>query len=184
MPKQCYHEAFDEELGVHTDGVVLLTSVTSKNFSQGFRYEPCSPEQCNWAIENAGIDPKDFSFIDIGCGKGRALIIASQHNFADLTGVDYSQKLCDIARANLEKLRVSARIICQDALRFEVPARDVFVFLFNPFRPAVLQKVLDNLHSARRVVIAYGGPGREILEANEWLRPFGAMRETALFRNF
>jgi SAM-dependent methyltransferase len=46
------------------------------------------------AIERSGVDPEQFCFLDIGCGKGRALIIATEYGFKDLIGVDYSAKLC------------------------------------------------------------------------------------------
>src|SRR5262249_29153352 len=100
---QTCREPFDERFGVQTSGVVWLTNLRSRNFPYGVRYEPCFPASCNWAIEHAGINPREFSFIDIGSGKGRALIIASQHKFAELTGVDYSPRLCKIAKANLQK---------------------------------------------------------------------------------
>jgi SAM-dependent methyltransferase len=184
MLTQSYHEPFDDDLGVNTSGVVLLTNVRSKNFTHGFRYEPCSPTQVRWAIDHSGVDPKEFSYIDIGCGKGRALIIASQYHFAELTGVDYSSKLCKIASANLHKLQIQARIVCQDAVQFQIPERDVFIFLFNPFDAVVLRKVLSNLQAAKRVVVVYAGPGRGVVEEQAWLQPFGSLRETALFRNF
>jgi len=53
-------------------GIVWLTNLRHKNFFHGIRYEPCSPKNCEWAIENAGIDPKEFSFIDMGCGAARS----------------------------------------------------------------------------------------------------------------
>jgi len=185
LPKpQINSEPFDEALGVQTGGVVWLTNMNNKHFAHGIRYEPCSPTKCNWAIENSGIDPKEFSFIDIGAGKGRPLIIASQHDFAELIGVEYSPKLCRIARANLQRLQVLARIVCQDAVEFQIPDRDVFLFFYCPFGPKVLRKVLGNLRGAKRVVVTYMGAGQETLSEHPWLKPFASMGDTAVFRNF
>lgn len=156
-------ERFDEDLGVRTSGIVWLTNFHSKNFHQGIRYEPCSPAKCRWGIENSGIDSGEFCFIDVGCGKGRPLIIAHQYNFAELIGVDYSPKLCGIARANLQQLNIPARVVCQDAAQYQFPDRDVFVFFYHPFGSMVLHKVLENLPIAKRVVVCYQGAGRKVV---------------------
>ncbi len=132
LPKpQSSREPFDEALGVETSGVVWLTNLRNKNFVHGIRYEPCSPLKCRWAIENSGIDPKEFSFVDIGSGKGRALIVASEYVFAKVAGVEYSSKLCKIAAANLQKLGISAQVVCRDAVDFNFPDTDIFVFFYN-----------------------------------------------------
>jgi hypothetical protein len=181
---QTHREPFDEALGVKTSGVVWLTNVWSENSSHGVRYEPCSAAKCNWLIENAGITPKEFAFVDVGCGKVRPLIIASQHNFAELIGVDYSPKLCKIATDNMQKLGVSARIICQDASLFQFPERDVFVFFYHPFDSTILDKVLANLHSTKRIAVAYEGKGRHDVAKHTWLKPFTSHDDTIVYRNF
>ena len=43
--------------------------------------------------------------MDLGCGKGRVLMLAVEYGFARVTGVDYSASLCEIARRNLDVLR-------------------------------------------------------------------------------
>lgn len=185
FPKgQTHREPFDEILGVKTSGVVWLTGVRTENSLHGVRYEPCSVTKCNWLIENAGIDPKEFAFVDVGCGKGRPLIIASQHNFAELIGVDYSPKLCEIARANMRKVGVPAQIICEDASLFTFPERDIFAFFYHPFDSVILDKVLVNLHSAKRIVVAYQGKGRDDVARHDWLKRFAADGDTTIYRNF
>lgn len=184
FPKPHAWEPFDETFHVRTSGIVWCTSLRSENFIDGTRYEPCSPGGCEWAIANCGIDPQELAFIDIGCGKGRPLIIASQHNFAQLIGIDYSSKLCKIATANLKKLNISASIICTDAARFEFPERDIFAFFYHPFGPRVLNTVLDHLRCAKRIVVAYQGSGRDAVHEHTWLKSMGVMGDTELFRNF
>jgi SAM-dependent methyltransferase len=185
FPKgQTYRDQFDESLGVNTSGVVWLTSFQTENSSRGTRYEPCSPAKCNWLMENAGINPKEFVFVDIGCGKGRPLIIASEHDFAALIGIEHSAKLCKVAKANMRKLHISAEIICGDAASFQFPHKDVFAFLYHPFDSAVLDKVLHNLRSTKRVVVAYEGKGREHVAKHIWLKQFAATDDTIVYRNF
>jgi predicted RNA methylase len=44
----------------------------------------------------------ETTFVDIGSGKGRALIIAAEYAFKRIIGVEYSPSLATICRRNLE----------------------------------------------------------------------------------
>src|SRR5688572_3346622 len=46
--------------------------------------------------------PRDCNFLDIGSGKGRVLLIASQYGFRKIVGIEFSPELCAIARKNVE----------------------------------------------------------------------------------
>lgn len=166
----------DQEYGVETTKLVWLTNPFAKNFGHGFRYQACNPESCKWAIGAAGIDTSKFFFVDMGCGKGRPLIIASRFEFPQLIGVDYSQSLCRSAARNLKICAVPESrfsILNIDAVEFQFPDQNLFVYFFNPFDAEILSKVLQNLEAVAhkfRVVVAFEGPNREILEKFRWLR--------------
>ncbi|MDR3764319.1 MAG: class I SAM-dependent methyltransferase [Acidobacteriota bacterium] len=114
------------------------------------------------------IDCKAFTFIDLGSGKGRALLLAARYPFARVVGVEVQPHLESIARANLEKIRGGMRCavtesICADAREYEFPAGGILLYLFNPFPDYVLATVLDKLReSARRsprpVLVVYSAP--------------------------
>jgi SAM-dependent methyltransferase len=115
--------------GTNTSGVVWLTCPESENFTGGIRYEPCDEGLCRWVIENSGICPGEFSFVDIGCGKGRALILASQYHFRNLLGVEYSAHLCQAAEENVRHCGIeNCRITCPDATAFSYPSTSTFAF--------------------------------------------------------
>ena len=101
LPRPGRKDSFDTRHGTDTSGVVWLTCPKSTHFAGGIRYEPCDESLCEWAIKNADISPEEFSFIDIGCGKGRPLIIASRFGFKRLVGVEYSRRLSRAAEKNL-----------------------------------------------------------------------------------
>ena len=42
-------------------------------------------------------------FLDIGCGKGRAICVAAYCGFKKVTGIDFSKKFCEIAEENFIK---------------------------------------------------------------------------------
>jgi len=45
---------------------------------------------------------KDFVFVDLGCGKGKPLLVASRFPFKRIVGVDISESAVAIARSNIE----------------------------------------------------------------------------------
>jgi SAM-dependent methyltransferase len=113
--------------------------------------------------------PQDATFIDIGCGKGAALLLALDYGFRSLVGIELNGRLVPIARANLAtyaaRRGIDYRADVQevDATRFRFPTEPSVVFLFNPFGAETLREVLDNLEASlertpRDVVVAYMNP--------------------------
>ncbi len=103
----------------------------------------------------------DFSkdiFLDYGCGKGRALILAIENKMARAEGVELSPELVQVAQGNIanylsRKPQSSAvnssslQVHLGNALEFD-PADDVSIFFFfNPFGPEILEPVLRRLTS-------------------------------------
>jgi SAM-dependent methyltransferase len=162
---------FDIAFGSDTRGVIentALTDVVSPNLARGIRYEPTRALPLQQVLRAAHI-PTDGTFVDLGCGKGRALMVAVLSGFAHVTGVDYSPALCRIAEHNLETLRrrtqrpFTASIIHRDAADYAFDARDTVLYLFNPFDAVVLAAVVAHLERSlaqhpRTVWIVYHNP--------------------------
>lgn len=97
-------------------------------------------------------------FVDVGAGKGKACIYASQH-FAKVIGVEYSAGLLREATANcIRSGRRNITLLLADACEYDLPAHACLVFLFNPFDAVVLRQFvrrnLERLH-AHGSIIAY-----------------------------
>jgi SAM-dependent methyltransferase len=187
FPQSARRFVFDKERGTKTDGVVWLTNPWSSNFPGGVRYEPCPPPLCKWAIDNAGIDPKEFCFLDVGCGKGRPLIVASDYPFQRLIGLDYSKKLCGIARENLIRCGVrNADVVCADATQFAYPSMNTFAFFYHPFSDeSILNLTLSRIRGStagHRLVVAYVGGGRSSVAKQDWLKKYQENANVMLFR--
>jgi len=131
------NDDFDLKHGVSTDGDIPLwkLAIDSRNWTDGVFYRPVAIDQFNRAMSHLPITPSDYVFIDLGCGKGRALILAAQHGFKCIIGVEFSHELCDIARANFKQVRpdMGALIACQDAREFVFPDAPAVVFMYDPF---------------------------------------------------
>lgn len=112
---------------------------------------------------------ESFTFIDLGCGKGRPLLVASEFPFRDLVGVELSPELAADARANADILkrrfpeRSPLRIEVADASTFPFPAGNLVVYLYNPFGEEVILKVVAGIEAAiaaerRSLYVVYYNP--------------------------
>jgi SAM-dependent methyltransferase len=91
---------------------------------------------------------EDYTFVDLGCGKGRAVLLASEFGFREAVGVELNAGLVEIARANAEmwtaagKARSPIRIEYGDAAAVQWPNGPCLVYLYNPFAEPVMRAVV------------------------------------------
>lgn len=107
-------------------------------------------------------------FLDIGCGKGRAMCVAAAHGCQQVTGIDFSPELCTSANRNLALTKkhmpgLEYRVINNDAFYFEIPDGVDCIFLFNPFDEVIMHGVVDNIirytrKNQRKVTVIYVNP--------------------------
>jgi SAM-dependent methyltransferase len=113
------------------------------------------------------IKPTD-KIIDIGCGKGAAIITLAKFPFAKIAGVEISPALIRVAEANfaraaLGRRRHDIKLHCCDAASFREYDEYNFVYFFNPFKTPVMKAVVENLGASlkrcpRRCTIVYKFP--------------------------
>ena len=173
--------AFDTRHDVDTDGEIPVgqLGMPADIAAQAERYMPTEEGLLEAAVAFAGIEPTRFSFVDLGCGKGRPLILAAQLRFRRLIGVEIVPALANIARANLAQLGVAAEVHTGDAARFVFPPEPVVLFLFNPFKAAAIGAVIEALRAARspELVVIYHAPEHgELLDASGFLTRLGSPR--------
>jgi SAM-dependent methyltransferase len=141
----------------------------------------------------ARFDFRDFTFIDLGSGKGRTLLMASDYPFRRIVGVELLPALHEAARENLGKYRSEAQkcfaieSICGDATEFAFPAEPTVLFLFNPFPEAGLRRVIANLEWSLRehprvVYVLYHNPLLErVLEEGGALKKIYGTHQYAVY---
>jgi hypothetical protein len=89
----------------------LLAGITGRPY---FATEPWLFEQIMQAlafsVQQSGVSPsvahgtlQDFTFIDLGSGKGRALLMASAYPFKRIIGVEFMPELHRVAQENIRK---------------------------------------------------------------------------------
>jgi SAM-dependent methyltransferase len=160
-------DAFDAKYGTDTAGKIPLwrLDVKSKNTRYGGGYQPMSAEVFRSCFRRIEVDHSSCGFVDLGCGKGRTLIIAAELGFARVIGVEFARELADVAKHNLQKLNIgNATIIHGDAAEYQFPDCNLILYMYNPFSADVMSKVTDRLgefcakHPHRQVLVIYHNP--------------------------
>jgi len=149
---------FDALHGVDTGGVVELSDLQVDNANRrfGVDYIGVDPGEFRSAVSALDIVHEDFVFVDLGSGKGRALLLAAEFPFRRIVGAEFAPELhraaeCNIARYVRDGQRCpSFELHCIDAADFLLPAEPLVVFLYNPFDRPVMQQVARNVRAAWR----------------------------------
>lgn len=107
-------------------------------------------------------------FLDIGCGKGRALCVAAYFGVEKITGIDFYPELCRQAQENLKLVKeiipeIRYEVCVTDARSYDIPADTDCLFFFNPFNETVMQtlagKIVINLKQhPRKLTVLYVNP--------------------------
>lgn len=158
-------------------------------------YQPTEPVLFHEMIASLGIEPAQYAFLDLGSGKGRTLLMASEYSFRRVLGVELLPELDQIAKENIREFKSERRkcgtveSVCQDARIFEFPVEPLLIYLFNPFLESGLAQVIGNLeHSLqefpRPVIVLYHNPLlADVLDASAALKKTGATHQYSVYRN-
>ncbi len=149
---------FDVEFGVRTSGLIAGRHLKSghSNDRHATAYFGVAPSVFrslvrHWRRTRPAASLKDFTFVDVGAGMGRAVLLAAEMPFKAVVGVELHPGLAAIAKRNLTVWRKAGRarspmkIICEDAVEFQWPAGPCVAFLFNPFGAAVMRRMLKGI---------------------------------------
>lgn len=144
----------------------LETESSNKQWAQYYGATKAGPLLQLFRLLNLG---KDRRFVDLGCGKGRVVMLAAQHGFSTIVGIDFSAELCRSAEKNLEEFRKrrrvesEIRILHSDVVDYAVGPEDSVFFLYDPFSKEVLGGVLENIKASlvsapRALCLIYNSP--------------------------
>jgi cyclopropane fatty-acyl-phospholipid synthase-like methyltransferase len=156
--------------------------------NDGSAYAATSHSKLRKMIRCLDLNPDD-TFVDLGCGAGRAVFVAAKQRIKKAIGVEIRKELVFAARVNLKKAksnRTPVEIIDSDAIVFEAKEGTVF-FMFNPFGKMTFEKVINNIRQSlltnpRKIRIAYYCPAyKDLLNAQDWLVFKGEIEKSEIF---
>jgi len=190
-------EGFDEQFGTDTATVVYplnLPSVGHEDSSEVHAYEAAPAWLIREILGSIPLQPHRFVFVDMGSGKGRALLVASELPFAMIVGVELSPELHRIAEENIVRYRSASQqctafsLLCMNAAEYTFGPEPLVLFLFNPFGRDTIRSILAGLEASlnatpREAYVIYANPRFEALmrgahflrmvkKGGAWYRPW------------
>jgi SAM-dependent methyltransferase len=151
---------FDRDHGVTTAALLFLGELDGKRRSEAYahatHYEAVPVADFRALMNEV---PRDFvrtsTFVDVGAGMGRAVLLATEYPFKQIVGIELSRALSEIARENVAKahgLRTQCRdvrLAPGDARKGRYPKGNLVVFLYNPFDAEALAATFERIASTR-----------------------------------
>lgn len=155
---------WERRLGIDTAGLIPIESLVAE--WRGFHdYFPSSRRVFHELLAHVDLVPGDDVFVDIGSGKGRALLMAAQYPFKRIIGIEISEVLNKMARRNLDNW--TGDLACRDiqlwtgdAAACYIPNDATIIYFYNPFHGRTLLAVFEaiarsQLMSPRRIWILF-----------------------------
>jgi Putative methyltransferase len=158
-------------------------------------YQPTEPCLFQEMMASLPIDFRGFTFVDLGSGKGRTLLMASDYPFRRIIGVEILPELHRAAEENIRAYGsptqrcTEIESICADASAFDPPAGPLLLYLFNPLPEISLRKMFANLERSlrrhpRTVYVLYCNPLLEgaLAESSRWTK-IGGTHQYSIYAN-
>ena len=158
-------------------------------------YQATDPDLFREMMASLPDDLTSFVFIDIGSGKGRALLMASDYPFKKILGVELLPDLNRVALQNIRDYKSATQqcgsidSVCADARVFEFPPDPLVVYLFNPLPEDGLVGLMHHLSESivrnpREVWVLYHNPILErVLESLPTFQKVSGTAQYVLYRS-
>ncbi|MCA9208645.1 MAG: TetR family transcriptional regulator, partial [Planctomycetales bacterium] len=122
--------SFDRRFGVETAGYTPPDQlpVTSEQAAEAVAYSATSSAKFGYLLARLPIEFERSTFIDIGCGKGRVLFMASEFPYRRVIGVDFAANLVEAAVGELAASGYSALTVRNVAKRAGVAPATAYTY--------------------------------------------------------
>lgn len=192
-PNNLRQRVYDWRHSVDTWEPITLDKlhIESENLTHGVRYDPMTAPRFRRIMKAFHFPLDRFTFVDLGCGKGKVLLLASLCPFRRIVGVEFSGELAHAATRNASTFRPRSKqkcrdisVVCTDAAHYQFPTGPLVIYMYNPFREQVMKSVLSEIKRAwetnsEQIYVAYLIPKlSQLLKDSGFL---ALVQETPLF---
>lgn len=188
-------QEFDRAYCIDTVKAVDLAylKIPFSSWLHGNLYQPIWPKGFRQLLGAAKIQFETSTFIDFGCGKGRALALASEYPFRRIVGVEFALELYEICKRNMKTMRAPAQrcdqieVLNADALEYTLPDEPLVAYLYNPFGPPVMNLLVVRFEASwrahrRKIIVLYETPEcAEVWRKSEVFREVVRAQEYSIF---
>jgi SAM-dependent methyltransferase len=136
--------------------VLDIGAVSSPNWKHAVWHATFPESRYRKILDSLKIKHEDFTFIDLGCGKGKVLLIAASYPYKKIIGVEYIPRLQLVAAENIAAYQSPRRqcqnieAICMDATVWPIPAGKCVFFFSNPFDATIMEVVIQRIVESLR----------------------------------
>lgn len=156
---------YDRRLGIDTSGFVAPAQL-GVGEGEGRAYMGTPPGIANFLLGKIIQRAIGFTFLDVGSGKGRVLLIASRFPFRRVVGFEHSDQMNVIAARNVRQFArhhpdmAPIEIVGGDATRLPLPEGPLVMFLYNPFGPGLMREFAASVKASyqqqpRKIICIY-----------------------------
>jgi len=163
------------DLSYQTDTITMqpvadMSDVSDADKRHAFHYQPSYA----WVISKmlkilSPLTQGNGTFIDLGSGKGRIMMMASLNGYSKIIGVEFSRSLSRICEKNIISFKKRAKkdshfeTVTMNVVNYKIPEDTSVIFLGNPFNEQVMQDVIRQIDTSlnntpRNIFIAYFNP--------------------------
>lgn len=184
---------FDFDHNVDTTWATVSLRTRLREWLSGGQYQPTEPAVFRQMLNALPVALDGFTFVDLGSGKGRTLLMASDYPFRQIIGVELLAELNAVALQNIERYRhdrqkcFAIESHVGDARHFDFPNEPTVLYLFNPFPRHIWRELLANLNRSllanpRQAYLIYHNPvHQDIVAAQSWLHELGRADQFVLY---
>src|SRR6266704_3572289 len=185
---------YDFDHGVNTTWAAPPLAVRLREIFTRGKYQPSEPGLFHEILGQMPIEHERFTFLDLGSGKGRTLLMASDYPYHKIIGAEIIPELHTISEENLRRYR-SEQQKCfaletwlGDARDFHFPNEPMVVYLFNPFPVDILREVLERLraslteHPRATYVIYHNLVHEDVFQEMAFLEAMKRTEQYAIYR--
>ncbi|WP_404309636.1 class I SAM-dependent methyltransferase [Neorhodopirellula lusitana] len=146
---------FDKRYQLDTRSEVAIDDldISQEDKEHADKYKPTRARYFRKIMEKVDL-PRDGVFVDVGCGKGRILLLAAEQGFDQVVGLEISPGLCQIAERNVAAFSKrkpesgSIKVICTNILDYQMDGSETVFFLYSPFGHSVTERFLEMMRQS------------------------------------
>lgn len=123
-------------------------------------------------LDQSDFDLMEFSFVDIGCGKGKALIIANKFKFKEVIGYEINRQVYDVLCKNINKLNIRNSQLIYDSINADKIQNKSIIYFYNPFSENMTNDFFKKISldkNLKQLIIIYVNPQyTKVLNQYKW----------------
>ena len=123
-------------------------------------------------LDQSDFDLTEFSFVDIGCGKGKALIIANKFKFKEVIGYEINRQVYDVLCKNINKLNIRNSQLINDSINADKIRNKSIIYFYNPFSENMTYDFFKKISldkNLKQLIIIYVNPQyTKVLNQYKW----------------